>query len=308
VTFSSWIFLIELKRDILDAESLIAIINKKWRELAVKRALYKISIYFLVVTITIITLFPFMWMVKTAFESSEEIYKSSSLIPVHPTLSHFKEVLAKTPFLRYFFNSFIVTIPATLFGLIISSHGAYALSRFKFKGKNILASGILFVHMLPAVAIAIPLFKMIKFYHLLDTYFSLIICYTTFSLPFGTWMLKGFFDSIPTELEEAAMIDGCSRMQSFYKILIPLTFPGIAAVTIYAFLLAWSEYLYASIFMQSASMYTLSVGLRTFERQYTADFGLLMAAATIMSIPVFFFFIFVEKFLVQGLTAGAVKG
>jgi ABC-type sugar transport system, permease component len=196
----------------------------------------------------------------------------------------------------------------TAASILVSTFGAYALSRYQFRYKTLYDRSLLLVYMLPSVAIAIPMFMIIRSYGLLDTHSALILSYTTSTLPFSIWMLRGYFQSVPYSLEEAAMIDGASRLQALFRVVLPVSLPGIAAVAAFAFILAWNEFLFASTFIQSSHKYTLAVGLRTFQQQFDVEFDLLMAASTISSIPIVVMFGFAQRFLVEGLTAGANKG
>lgn len=261
----------------------------------------------LLITITVITLFPFVWMFRTSVASGGSQF-TSSLVPENVTWENYKTVWLMTDFPRYMMNSLTVASISTILSIIVASLAGYALSRFVFKGKAFYSQFILFVQMFPAILLVIPLFMLIRSYGLLDSYLSLVIAYVSFSMPFCTWMLKGFFDGIPRELEEAAMVDGCNRLSAFCRVIIPVSAPGIGATAMYSFLLSWNEYLYALVFMQSSKNYTLPVGLGTFIKQTSIDWGLLMSGATLGVIPVLLLFVFLVRYLVTGLTAGAVKG
>ncbi len=264
--------------------------------------------YAFVITVTLVTLFPFYWMILTSLRRPDMLYSNELFSLKGLTFGHYIEVWTRSQFPKNVANSVLVSTVSTLFCIALSCLSGYALSRFKFRWKKLYDRGLLLVYMFPTVVVAIPLFIAMRTYGLLDTYFSLIVAYTTFSLPFCIWMLRSFFDGVPTDLEEAAMIDGCSRLQILCRIVLPVALPGIAAVAIFTFLNAWKEFLFAQTFIQSSGKFTIPVGLRMFQQQYDARFDLIMSATTISTIPIVVFFFFMERFLVEGLTAGATKG
>ncbi len=260
------------------------------------------------VVVTALTLFPFYWMVLTSLRRPEFLYSTDLFSFRGLSFSSYAEVWLHTKFPGNIWNSLYVSSVSTGVSILLSCLSGYALSRLKFGWKRLYDRGLLLVYMFPTVVVAIPLFITMRSYHLLDTYLSLIVAYTTFSLPFCVWMLRSFFDGIPIELEEAGLVDGCTRVQILLRIILPVALPGIAAVAIFTFLNAWKEFLFAQTFIQSADKFTVSVGLRTFQQQYDVKFNLLMAATTISSVPIVVLFFFMERFLVEGLTAGATKG
>jgi multiple sugar transport system permease protein len=204
-------------------------------------------------------------------------------------------------------NSVFVASMTTLIGVAVAVPAAYAFSRFRFPGKNGLFYGVLLRNMFPAVIFLIPLFIMMRNLHLVNTYASLIITYMTFGLPLSIWLLKGFYDNIPVQLEQAARIDGASRFQAFIRVVMPLSAPGIVATAIYSFILAWNEYVYALTFITSNDRLTVPVGLQRFFAENATDWPGLMAAAFIMSVPVVVLFLVLQKYFVRALTEGAVK-
>jgi multiple sugar transport system permease protein len=190
----------------------------------------------------------------------------------------------------------------------ISAFAGYSLARFQFPGRGLFGVFILVTQMLPGIAVIIPLFIWFKQFQLIDTYWALLIAYNAFAIPFSTWMLRGFFASIPRELEEAALIDGASLFGAFVRIIVPLSLPGLLATGIFAFILSWHEFLFAVTFTNSADIRTLTVGIAAMRGKDVIDWGLLNAGVVITTIPVAVLFAFVQRYLVQGLTAGAVKG
>jgi multiple sugar transport system permease protein len=212
------------------------------------------------------------------------------------------------PFLQWILNTFVVAITTAILCIIVGTFTALSLSRFSFRGKASVGVSILAVRMLPRVLLVIPLYVLINSIGLLNKLSSLVIADLTFALPLSIWMLKGFFDSIPREIEECAMIDGCTRIGAFLRIMVPLSAPGIAASAMYAFIFAWNEFINASTFLSSSDKFTLSVGLRTYIEQHSVAWNEMMAAAVLTTLPVVILFLVLQKYFVAGITAGAVKG
>jgi ABC-type glycerol-3-phosphate transport system permease component len=253
--------------------------------------------------------FPFVWMLSTSLKPPEEIFSESpQWIPDNPTTENFHYILTRTLFPKYFLNSVIVGFLTMLSALIVTIFAGYALSRFKFAGKNIFSYWLLISQMFPPVLLIIPIFVIMIQFRLVDTYISLIITYATFALPFSTWMLKSYFDTVPIELEEAAKIDGCNLMQTITKIVLPLAAPGIVTVALFVFILSWQEYMFALTLTRSMGMRTLPVGISLFLGEYRVLWGSLMAGSVVVTAPVIVFFVYLQRYIVQGLTLGAVKG
>ncbi|CAA9550487.1 MAG: Maltodextrin ABC transporter, permease protein MdxG [uncultured Thermomicrobiales bacterium] len=256
---------------------------------------------------------PMLWMVSTSLKSEFAATEyPPRWIPEFPTIEQYRELLNPTAevgqtFLRYLVNSLWVSIATTLLGLVVGVPAAYAFSRFSFPGKDALFFGVLFRNMFPAVVFLIPLFILMRNLGLIDTHAALIITYLTFGLPLSIWLLKGFYDNIPVELEMAARIDGATRWQAFRLIVMPLSSPGIIATAIYAFIQAWNEYIYARTLINREELMTMPVGLGRFFTEYASNWPGLMAASFIMSIPVVVLFLLLQRYFVQALTEGAVK-
>jgi multiple sugar transport system permease protein len=265
--------------------------------------------YIVLIVAIVVTLFPFFWMVSSSFKPGPELFAAKpTLVPRHPTLLNYNLVWLRTEFPRYFLNSFKIAVIVTAGSIAVSMYAAYAFSRYRFRGRGSYGSVLLTTQMFPGILIVLPLFLIVKALHLFDTHLALIVAYLAFSLPFSIWTLRGFFDAIPRELEEAATIDGASRIVAFHRIVLPISGPGIAAVGMFAFIRSWNEFLFALVLIQSQGLSTLPLGLATFMESYSFRWDLLMAGSTITTIPVLFFFLFMQRFIVQGLTAGAVKG
>jgi len=248
-------------------------------------------------------------MVSTAFKTTEETYTSPPLlIPHHPTIENFLYIIKRGVFLTYFRNSVVVAVSTTVITIILSSLAGYSFSRFKFFGGHSLLLLFLITQMFPGALLIIPLFQIIKFLKLLNTLYALILSHITFSLPLCTWLMKGFFDQIPRELEEAAMIDGCSRVSAMVRVIFPLALPGIMAASIFSFIGAWDEFIFALIFTSTDKVRTLPVGLQRFITSYEIYWNYLGAASVLTTIPVVILFLFIQRHMVKGLTAGSVKG
>ncbi len=211
------------------------------------------------------------------------------------------------PFGQYILNGFIVSTGATVLSISVACLAAYSFARFNYRGLKVGVMLLLATQMVPYVMIAIPLFVMFSKIGLINTRLGLILADTAIALPFSVFMLRSYFITLPEQLEEAAMIDGCTRLQAFYKVIVPLSVPGIFATAVYCFLLVWGEFLFAVILTDSEAARTVTVGLYTFVGQYMIQWNYLMAAITVVTIPVVVLFIWAQRFLVSGLTAGAVK-
>ena len=246
--------------------------------------------------------------IGTALKPFGGYMSDTSLFPLKPDLSMINKVLFSTSFGQYLWNSVIIALAVVAFCVVFASCAGYALSRCRGKVFSGYIVFLLILQMFPLVLVLIPLFWIFKTLGLVDNQLSVAISYIAINLPFATWMLKGFFDSISIEIEEAAFIDGMGPAQSFLKIMLPLSLPGIATVAIFTFNNCWNEYMLASVFLRSNELQTMTIGLQMFQVQNNADWSTMMAASTIALIPSIIFLVFMQKYIVQGLTAGAVKG
>jgi len=265
-------------------------------------------LYIPVAFVGIFVLFPFYWMVASSLKSANEIFGiPPSWYPQHPTFTAYADLANDPSFPHYFLNSVIVACTTTALATVVGSVAAFAISRFNFRGNRSLSLGLLLTQLIPGAALLVPLFLIWVALHLYNTYAALILTYLVFALPVATWLMTSVFDSIPVDIEQQALVDGCSRLQSFYRILLPLSLSGLAGTAIYVFLAAWSEYLFALTFLSSDNLRTLPVGLSLFIGQHSTAWSDLMAGATVTTIPVLILFLVIQRFFVAGLTGGAVK-
>ncbi len=262
-----------------------------------------------VAIICIFAVLPVAWAFITSIKESAEIHSATVRYwPRHPTLKNYVNVFKTTDFPLQFKNSAIVSLSTTVLCVILSVTAAYAFSRFRFRGSKVLRKFFLSSQMFPKVLIIIPLFVIMHSLRLLNTKFSLILAYSSFSLPYVMYMLIGYFAGIPQELDEAASIDGCSKTGILFRIVLPLAIPGIVATAIYTFIHAWDELMFAVMFTSTSSQRTLPVGLSMYIGEYGIEWGSMCAAALLTSLPVILLFMFLQKFLIAGMTSGGVKG
>jgi multiple sugar transport system permease protein len=270
-------------------------------------------------------MFPFYWVFVTAFKTDAQITAISSVFwPAPWSLGNFRYMLTQTQFLLWFKNTITVALVSCLISVIVGALGAYALVRLKWRGAGGISTGVLFTYLMPGVLIFIPLYQIfatlnrtllnIPFYanfdaiHLINGLGALMVAYPTFGLPFACWLLMGYYRSIPGELEEAALIDGCNHFQAFFRVILPLTTPALLTVALFAFTGAFNDFLFAFIFVRSEQYTTLAVGLSKMVIGDIFPFGRMMAASIMMAIPVALVYMFAQRFMAEGLTAGSVKG
>ncbi len=263
----------------------------------------------LILPLLLFVLFPFYWIFITAFKTTGQIQQYTSIYWPDPwTLDQFRTLLTRTDYARWFRNTVIVASATTVLAVTFASLGGYALARLKFLGAGTLTTVLLITYLLPGSLMFIPLYRILTTLGVINTHMALIITYPTFMLPFATWVLLGYFRSIPEDLEEAAMIDGATRLGAFWRITLPLATPALLAVTLFSFTNAWNEFLFAFIFLTSETLFTLPVGLQQLVFADIYPWGQLMGASLLMAIPVVIAYIYAQKYMVEGLTAGSVKG
>ncbi len=254
------------------------------------------------------SLLPIYWIGVTSLKPEREIYAlPPTLVPAAPTLAHYATVLFKTRFPQFVRNSFIVALLATIASVTIGTLAAYALTRIRFAGRSLVARGIVAAYLLPPALLFIPLFIVLQRLGMIDSLAGLVLAYLTFTVPFSTWMLIGYIRTIPTELDEAACIDGAGRLQTLVRVLIPVAAPGIAIVALFAFTQAWNEFLYALIYVYSDAARTLTSGLVGMMMGDVFIWGQLMAASMVAVAPVLAIYVVAQRYLVEGLASGSVK-
>ena len=257
-----------------------------------------------------VMVFPVFWMISTAFKPDDQIISETpTWFPLHPTLSHFREAINRPFFWDDVKNSLIVVLATVAISIVLAFLAAIALARYGFSGRKLFVVLVIGIQMLPQAGLIIPLYVVLGRYHLVNALSGLIITYLTFVLPFCVWTLRGFLLGIPKELEEAAMVDGSTRLGVFVKILLPLMGPGLVATSVFAFITTWNEYIFARVLLNDQQKQTVTVWLSYFlgTSRHT-DWGALMAASTLTAVPVIIFFLLVQRRVVFGLTAGAVRG
>ena len=258
---------------------------------------------------TLAILFPVFNIISISLRTDNAFETQSlSLFTSNSSVSSYITLFTKTAFLKWAWNSFIITFVVTLTGVILASTSGYALSRFKFKGRQFGMLSLLTTQMFPATMLLLPFFILLSKIGLINSYIGLIIIYSSTALPFCIWQMKGYYDTIPVSLEESARLDGCNRFQIFYKIILPLSKPALVITALFSAMSSWSEYVVAAIILQDPELYTLPLGLKSFQASLATQWGLYAAGAVVVSIPVIILFISLAKYLVSGLTIGSVKG
>jgi arabinogalactan oligomer / maltooligosaccharide transport system permease protein len=274
------------------------------------------------ISFTLLTLYPVLWVLALAFSGQQsvgiiDLPKDPSFLerlrgvlpwPAHFSVKNFVDVMTEQPFGRWLLNSVMVSVMTTVLGVFMACTAAYAFSRFRFPGRDGGMLAFLVSQMFPGTLMLIPLFIIIvKWLGLGNTFWGLVIVYATTAIPFCVWMLKGYFDTIPIDIEESARIDGASPRTIFIRIILPLAKPAIAITALFSFMTAWNEFILASVFLEAEAMYTAPVGLRFFVGGFSSQWGFFAAGSVIVSLPVVILFLYLQKYLVSGLTAGSVK-
>ena len=268
-----------------------------------------LAIYGALAVGTLLMVFPLAWMLLVSLKTEPETFAyPMTWLPQAPTLRNYANVWLLKKFGRYFLNSSIVAAVTTLLAMAVAAPAAYGFSRFRYPFSSTLQSFFLTTQMVPGILLVIPYFVMMRAAGLVNTYPSLFLIYTALALPFCTWMLIGFFHSIPREIDQAALVDGCGKFGVFFRVVLPLAAPGLAATALFAFLVAWKEYLFALALTSEDSMYVLTLGLANLFGEVRVAWNEVMAGAIIATVPALVFYAFLEKHMVRGLTAGAVKG
>ena len=264
---------------------------------------------FAILLYLVFALFPLYWLLKIAVTPDKLLYSEGvKLWPSDFTWLNFELVFTQSEFPTFFINSAIVSSATAVITTVIAAAAGYAFCRFKFRGKLIISGLLLITQMFPLVMVLAPIYKIMAPLGLTNSLLGLVIIYTAFNVPFAVFLMQSFFDSIPRDLEESAMVEGCTRFTALYKVIVPLTLPGLAATLGFVFTAAWSEMLFALMLISDSSVSTFPVGLLNFVSKFAVQWGQMMAAGVLALIPACIFFVFIQRYLVQGLTAGAVKG
>ena len=271
--------------------------------------LQSLSLYAAIITLGCIFLFPIYWMILTSLAKSTELRAyPPRFLPTDPQWGTFSQLLAEHPFDVWFMNSFKIAVAVLIISLTVSVLAAYALSRFRLRGGQSMGLFILTAKMLPGTLIIIPFFVIFRQAGLIGSLWSVIIAQATMIIPFATWMLKGYFDTIPVELEQAAIVDGCSPIGTIFRIVLPVSAPGLAATSLYSFVISWSDFLFARTFVvTSEKLWTLNLGISSFKGEWITDWNIVMAASLMASLPIIVVFLFLERYMVGGLASGAEK-
>jgi ABC-type glycerol-3-phosphate transport system permease component len=275
-------------------------------DMSVRRAML---VYAIIGLYMVFLLLPIAYMMLATFTSAEFLY-SPRLIPALSdfTFANYISILSTGLFQQYFINSMVIATATTLLTLTVGTLAAYSLSRFEYPGRQGILFTFLGTQMLPLVLILIPFFLLMFTLNFIDSYIGIIIAHSVGGIPLGTWLLKGYFDDIPTSLDEAAKMDGCSQLDILARVIVPLSLPGIAVAGFYTFILSWNEYLMVSILSQTAATRTLPFGLQLFQSQNAVAWELLLTAATVTMVPVILLFALVQRWVVEGLASGGMKG
>jgi ABC-type glycerol-3-phosphate transport system permease component len=268
----------------------------------------RLGLYIAALVIAVYSAFPIYWMVVSSLRQPTELLTNVSLIPNVLSLESYHNLLELTDYPRHFMNSVIVAVVAVLVTMVFSVMIAYAVTRQRIRGKKVIVGAMLYAYMFPPLLIAIPIFTIFARLGLSDTLTGLIASHLTLTLPLGVWFLWGFFKSMPFELEEAAMVDGCTRLGAFLRVVLPLALPGLITVAIFSFLLSWTDYTFALVMIGSDANKTLPVGLASMVGSFDLRWGEIMAGSTLIALPLFAAFALMSQYFIQGLGAGAVKG
>jgi arabinogalactan oligomer/maltooligosaccharide transport system permease protein len=274
-----------------------------------KRFIRLFLTYLTLVVFAAIAVYPILQVVTVSLRPADRLLSTSlEIVPQNATMKNYVELFRDRPFVAWLWNSMFVSLVVTLTGVVLASMTGYAFSRFSFVGKKVGLLSLLTTQMFPATMLLLPLYIMLIKLGLINTYLGVIIIYTATALPFTIWTMKGYYDTIPYSLEEAARIDGCNQFQAFYKIILPLAAPALVITALFSFMTAWSEYLVAAQILQDSALWTLPLGLKSFESNMSTEWGLYGASSIIVTIPVVVLFLGLSKYLVSGLTLGSVKG
>ncbi|HVY99704.1 MAG TPA: carbohydrate ABC transporter permease [Dongiaceae bacterium] len=273
-----------------------------------KKALLRVLQYAMAIGLMVYSGFPIYYMMVSSVRPPQEFLKTNALIPTKISWDFYRTLTSRTDFVQQFMNSFIVAFGTVAITIVVSIVIAYIVARYKVRGKTIIVGLMLYAYMFPPLFLAIPLVSIFAQLGLTDTLVSVIVAHVTISLPLGVWFLWGFFKAMPFELEEAAMVDGCTRAAAFLRVVLPLSLPGIITVGTFSFLLSWSDYTFAVVLLSSDSVKTIPLGLASLLGTYDFRWGEVMAGATLVALPLFLLFTLFSRYFIAGMAAGALKG
>ncbi|MBC8486745.1 MAG: sugar ABC transporter permease [Bacteroidetes bacterium] len=273
------------------------------------RPIQLILIYLIILIFVVISVYPILRVLTISLRPGDNLLNEFlRIIPKDATFENYVKLFTEQPFLIWIRNSLLVTLVVTIIGVSLASTAGYAFSRYKFPGRKIGLLGLLITQMFPATMLLLPLFIMLSKLHLINKFLGLIIMYSASALPFCVWLMKGYYDTIPFSLEESASMDGASKIFAFWKIVLPLASPALVISALFSFMAAWNEYIVAAQVLWYEDMFTIPLGLKSFQGNMTTEWGMYAAAALIISIPVIILFLVLSRWLVSGLTLGGVKG
>lgn len=269
----------------------------------------RVLVHAFLVLFTLATVYPIVQIITVSLRPNDQLYSTSlAIIPAGASLEAYRVMLFEKPFLRWLLNSFLVSAAVTLFGVTLASTAAYALSRYRFPGRKAVMSVFLLTQMFPATMTMLPLYILLRSLHLLDQFAGLALAYTATALPFCVWTMRGYYQTIPVELEQAALLDGCSPWQAFTKVTLPLAAPALSITALFSFMAAWSEFMVARIVISRQAMYTLPLGLESLAGQFQTEWANYAAGSLIVCVPVMVLFVVLNRAIVGGLALGSVKG
>lgn len=265
--------------------------------------------YVVLIIFCIISIYPVSQVLTVSLRPADRLLSTSlEIIPDNATIDNYINLFKKTDFLHWMLNSLIITCSVTLTGVFFAATAGYGFSRYKFAGKKAAMQSMLVTQMFPATMLLLPMYIMLVNLGLINSYLGIMIMYSATALPFCVWQMKGFYDTIPSSLEEAGRIDGCSQIQTFYLIVLPLAAPALVITALFSFMSSWTEYVVAAQILQDTALWTLPIGLKSFESNMSTEWGLYGAASMLVTVPVVVLFLVLSKYLVSGLTLGSVKG
>lgn len=269
----------------------------------------RVTLWGAVAVIVVAVGFPLYWMTASSFMPPTELFaRVARLLPAAPTLQNYRELLERTAFPTYFRNSTVVAVIATVGAVALATLAGYGLTRFEFPGKTWVARSVIFTYMFPPILLSIPLFVLLKQIGLVNSHLGLALAHMSFALPFAMWLAMIFFQAVPVDLDEAAMVDGASRLGALWRVVLPLATPGIVANAVFVFVLSWNDYLFSVVLVVEETQKTLPVGVAGFADSTSVEWGLMMAGGVLITLPILLGFAVAQRWLIHGLSAGAIKG